>query len=93
MELKVARLSAQKKDLDNRLNEAKGKLKEEKKVDKKSDKVEVSKREYEDLKQQLALYRQSGFQKVFTSKNTTPKKAGAGSRGRGCDEEMESPRK
>ena len=75
------------------MNEAKGNLKEEKKVEKKGDKVEISKREYEDLKQQLALYRHSGIQKVFTSKNTTPKKAGAGSRGRVGDEEMESPRK
>ena len=57
MELKVARLSAQKKDLDSRLSDAKTKLQKEKKGDKKSDKVEVSAKEYEELKQQLALYR------------------------------------
>ena len=51
MELRVARLSAQKKDLDSRLNDAKSKLHKEKKVDPKKEVVEVNAREYEDLKQ------------------------------------------
>ena len=92
MELKVARLSAQKKDLDSRLNDAKVNLQKEKKGVKKTDKVEVNAREYEDLKQQLALYRQQGIQKVFTSKSNSPKKVGAG-KPRVADEEMKSPRK
>ena len=68
MELRVAKLSAQKKDLDSRLSDAKTKLQKEMKGDKKSDKVEISSRELADLKQQLALYRQQGIQKVFSGK-------------------------
>ena len=65
MELRVARLSAQKKDLDSRLNDAKSNLQKEKKSNKKSEKVEIEAKELHEMKQQLALYRQQGFGKVF----------------------------
>ena len=57
MELRVARLSAQKKDLDSRLSDAKSNLQKEKKSNKKQEKVEIDAQEFQEMKHQLALYR------------------------------------
>ena len=57
MELRVARLSAQKKDLDSRLSDAKSNLQKEKKSNKKQEKVEIDAKEFQEMKHQLALYR------------------------------------